>query len=51
MRGLKQNRSARAIIAGHAYAQNLRRGRYELVVEEKAVRRVTVPFDELVMAI
>jgi transposase-like protein len=50
MRGLKQDHSARVIIAGHAFVQNLRRGHYELVVEEPATRRVTVAFDELVMA-
>jgi transposase, IS6 family len=26
MRGLKQDRSARAVIAGHAFVQNIRRG-------------------------
>jgi transposase-like protein len=30
MRGLKQDRSARVIIAGHAFVQNVRRGHYEL---------------------
>jgi transposase-like protein len=50
MRGLKQDRSARVIIAGHAFVQNLRRGHYELVVEEPANRRVAAAFDELVMA-
>jgi transposase-like protein len=30
MRGLEQDRSARAVIAGHAFVQNLRRGHYEL---------------------
>jgi transposase-like protein len=33
MRGLNQDRSARVIIAGHAFVQNLRRGYYELAVE------------------
>jgi transposase-like protein len=50
MRGLKQDRSARVIIAGHAFVQNLRRGHYELAVEEPANRRVAAAFDELVMA-
>jgi len=36
MRGLKQDRSARVIIAGHAFVQNLRRGHYELAVDESA---------------
>jgi transposase-like protein len=34
MRGLKQDRSASVIIAGHALVQNVRRGHYELAVEE-----------------
>jgi IS6 family transposase len=51
MRGLKQDRSARVIIAGHALVQNLRRGHYELAVEEPSNRRVAVAFDELVLAI
>jgi transposase, IS6 family len=51
MRGLKQDRSARVIIAGHAFIQNLRRGHYELAVEEPTNRRLVVAFDELVLAI
>jgi transposase-like protein len=51
MRGLKQDRSARVIIAGHAFVQNLRRGHYELAVEQPASRRVEMAFDELALAI
>jgi IS6 family transposase len=51
MRGLKQDRSARVVIAGHAFVQNLRRGHYELAVDEPSNRRVAVAFDELVLAI
>jgi transposase-like protein len=51
MRGLKQDRSARVVIAGHAFVQDLRRGHYELAVEEPTNRRVAVAFDELVLAI
>jgi len=51
MRGLKQDRSARVVIAGHAFVQNLRRGHYELAVEEPTNRRLVVAFDELVLAI
>jgi transposase-like protein len=51
MRGLKQDRSARIVIAGHAFMQNVRRGHYELAVEEPANRRLSVAFDELVLAI
>jgi IS6 family transposase len=51
MRGLKQDRSARVIIAGHAFMQNLRRGHCELAVEEPANRRVAVAVDELAVVI
>jgi len=51
MRGLKQDRSAKVVIAGHAFVQNVRRGHYELAVEEPANRRVAVAFDELASAI
>ena len=51
MRGLKQDRSARVIIAGHALVQKVRRGHYELAVEEPVGRRVAVAFDELAVAI
>src|SRR6266545_2178506 len=51
MRGLKQDRSARVIIAGHAFVQNVRRGHCELGAEEPVTRRVVVAFDELAIAI
>jgi transposase, IS6 family len=51
MRGLKQDHSARVIIAGHAFVQNLRRGHYELAVEAPASRRVAMAFDDLALAI
>ena len=51
MRGLKQDRSARVIIAGHALVQNVRRGHYELAVEEQVGRRMAVAFDELALAV
>jgi hypothetical protein len=51
MRGRKQDRSARIIIAGYALMQNLRRGHYELAVEEAVGRRLAVAFDELALAI
>jgi transposase-like protein len=51
MRGLKQDRSARVVIAGHALVQNVRRGHYELAVEEPATRRLAVAFDELALAV
>jgi IS6 family transposase len=51
MRGLKQDRSARVVIAGHAFVQNVRRGHYELAVEEPANRQLAAAFDELAVAI
>jgi transposase-like protein len=51
MRGLKQDRSARIVIAGHAFIQNVRRGHYELAAEELATRRLAVAFAELARAI
>jgi hypothetical protein len=35
----------------HAFVQNLRRGHYELAVEEPVNQRVAVAFDELALAI
>jgi transposase-like protein len=51
MRGLKQDHSARVIITGHAFVQNLRRGHYELAAEEPMTRRLPVAFDKLALAI
>jgi transposase-like protein len=50
MRGLKQDRSARVMIAGHALVKNLRRGHYELAAEEPVNRRLAIAFDELALA-
>jgi hypothetical protein len=38
-------------MAGHALVQNLRRGHYELAVEEPVTQRIAVGFDELALAI
>jgi transposase-like protein len=51
MRGLKEDRNAAVIIAGHAFVQNVRHGHYELAAEEPASRRLAVAFDELALAI
>jgi transposase-like protein len=51
MRGLKQDRSARAVITGHAFVQNVRRKHYELAVEDPVTLRLAVAFDELALAI
>jgi hypothetical protein len=39
------------VIVGHAFIQNVRRGHYELAVDEPAGRRVAVALDELALAI
>jgi hypothetical protein len=46
-----RDRSARVVIAGHASVQNLRRGHYELAVEEPTNRRLAAAFEELILAI
>jgi transposase-like protein len=51
MQGLKQKRSARVIVAGHALVQNLRRGHYELAVKELPGRRAAVAFEKLAVTI
>jgi transposase-like protein len=51
VRGLKQLRCAQVISAGHAFIQNIRRGHYELGVEETVNVRVPAAFDELTLAI
>jgi transposase-like protein len=51
MRGLKQDRSARVIVVGHAFVQNVRRGHYELAVDEPATRRLPVAFAAIALAI
>jgi transposase-like protein len=51
MRGLKQDRSARVVITGQAFVQNLRRGHYELAVDDPANRRVAVAFHDLVLVL
>ena len=51
MRGLRTDRTAQAIIAGHAFVQNLRRGHYELAVDAPPALRVGAAFTELARAI
>lgn len=51
MRGLKTERTARVVIVGHAFMQNLRRGHYELGVEAEPRLRVAAAFDQLAEAI
>jgi transposase, IS6 family len=47
MRGLKCDRTARVIMSGHAFMQNLRRGHYELGIDARAHRRVAAAFTAL----
>ena len=51
MRCLKHDRNARVVIAGHGLVQSIRRGHYELAVEEPTNRRLAVAFEELILAI
>jgi transposase-like protein len=51
MRGLKQDQSAKVVIAGLALMQNIRRGHHELAVEAPATQRLTVAVSELSLAI
>ena len=51
MRGLKQPRCAQAINAGHTFIQNIRRGHYELGIEEVVNLRVVAAFDKPALAI
>jgi hypothetical protein len=51
MRGLKRDRTARVIIAGHAFVQNLRRGFYDLETEAPPPSRLADAFAELALVI
>ena len=51
MRGLRSDRSAQAVIAGHAFIQNLRRGHYELGRDVPPTMRAAAAFTELARAI
>jgi transposase, IS6 family len=51
MRGLKRQRCARVVVAGHAFVQNLRRGHYEIGTDVAANQRVAASFAELRQAI
>ena len=51
MRGLQTDRSARVVIAGHAFVQNVRRGHYQLGLDAQPRLRVAAAFDELIETI
>jgi transposase, IS6 family len=47
MRGLKRDCSARVVMRGHAFMQNLRRGHYELGTDARTLQRSAAAFTEL----
>jgi transposase, IS6 family len=51
MRGLRTDMTARIVIAGHAFMQNLRRGHYELGIDTPPALPVAAAFTELAHAI
>jgi transposase-like protein len=51
MRGLRTDRTARVIIAGIAFMQNLRRGHYEIATDAPQPLRVAAALTELAQAI
>jgi transposase, IS6 family len=51
MRGLKRDRTARVIVAAHAFIQNLRRGFYDLGTDVPPSARLTDAFTELALVI
>jgi transposase-like protein len=51
MRGLKRDRTARVVVAGHAFIQNLRRGFYDLGTDAPPTSRLADAFAELALAI
>jgi len=51
MRGLKRDHTARVIVAGHAFIQNLRRGFYDLGTHVRSVSRLADAFAELAFGI
>ena len=51
MRGLKRHRSARILAAGHAFAQNLPRGHYDIATDVPDRHKLCTIFGELALAI
>ncbi|MDY7089557.1 MAG: IS6 family transposase [Actinomycetota bacterium] len=51
MRGLRTDRTAQTVIAGHAFVQNLRRGHYEIGTDTPRRLRLAAAFTELATAI
>jgi IS6 family transposase len=51
MRGLKRHRSVRAVTAGHAFVQNLRRGHYDIATEHPHPNKLAAAFSELALCL
>jgi transposase-like protein len=51
MRGLRSDRTAQTVIAGHAFVQNLRRGHCELALDVPSALRVSTAFAALARAL
>lgn len=51
MRGLKRDSTARVIVVGHAFVQNLRRGFYDLGTDVPRGARLADAFAELALVI
>jgi len=51
MRGLKRDRTASVIVAGHAFVQNVRRGFYDLGTDVPPDSRLAAVFAELALVI
>jgi transposase-like protein len=51
MRGIKTMPGLRVVAAGHAFVQNLRRGHYEIAVDQPARTRLAAAFSQLARAI
>jgi hypothetical protein len=51
MRGMKTIKSVRVVAAGHAFAQNLRRGHYEHCTELPIQDRVRTAFTDLALCL
>ena len=51
MRGMKRDRTAAVIVAGHAFMQNLRRGFYDLGTDVPSASRLADAFAELALVI
>jgi hypothetical protein len=51
MSGLRSDRTAQVVIAGHAFVPNPRRGHYELAIDARPGLRIAEAFNDLAHAI